>query len=127
MKNESVISRIISAIKGNKVAVRENLFYDTVKGMLDFAPDDIPNWRAVNSVVPVAPPAPTPIVAGTDATPKVIAYNLSGSPSYMLIRGSDNSFDWNTNVQYDGINFTILGADNGSGKFADSFMFYIRP
>jgi hypothetical protein len=49
MKHESVISRIISAIKGNKIAVRENLFYDTLKGNLDFGLDDVPNMRAVLS------------------------------------------------------------------------------
>jgi hypothetical protein len=52
MKNESVISRIVSAIKGNKIAVRENLFYNTYKSSVDFADDDIPNWRAVKAGVP---------------------------------------------------------------------------
>lgn len=49
MKNESVISRIISAIKGNKIAVRENLFYDTVKGIVDFGLDDLITLRVLQS------------------------------------------------------------------------------
>lgn len=51
MKHESLINRIASAITGNKIAVVENLFYDTLKGNLDFAPDDIPNVRAVLSLL----------------------------------------------------------------------------
>lgn len=127
MKNESVISRIISAIKGDKVAVRENLFYDTLKGNLDFAPDDLINLRCALAILAGGGIAPTPIIAGTTATPLIIAYSGSVSPLYTLVRGSDNSFDWNTNVQYDGANFTILGADDGTGKFADSYTFAIKP
>lgn len=127
MKNESVTSRIISAIKGNKVAIRENLFYDTVKGNLDFADDDLINKRTAVALISGGGITPTPIIAGTTVTPLVIAYSASSNPGYTLRRVSDNSFDWNTNVQYDGANFTILGADNGSGKFADSYTFAIKP
>lgn len=126
MKNESVISRIISAIKGNKIAVRENLFYDSFKGSVDFALDDVPNWRAVLSASPIVPPATVNIISGTTPTPLIVAYNSSSGPGYTLQR-ADNSFDWNTGVKYDGTNFTITGDDNGSGKFADSFVFKIRP
>lgn len=127
MKNESVISRIISAIKGDKVAVRENLFYDTLKGNLDFAPDDLINLRCALAILAGGGIVPVPIIAGTTATPLIIAYSGSVSPLYTLVRGSDNSFDWNTNVQYDGANFTILGADDGTGKFADNYTFAIKP
>jgi hypothetical protein len=127
MKNESVISRIISAIKGNKVAIRENLFYDTVKGTVDFDDDDLVNKRYVDSSTGGIPPNPTVIVAGTTATPLVIAYSATSSPAYTLLRTSDNSYDNNTTVTYDGTNFTILGADDGTGKFADGYTFSIKP
>lgn len=130
MRHESVISRIISAIRGGKVAVRENLFYDTVKGNLDFADDDLVNKRTVAGMIAaggiVIPP--TDIVAGTTDTPLVIPYADTENPGYTLVRLSDNSFDWNTNVQYDGTNFTINGGEGATaGKFADSFTFAIKP
>lgn len=125
MKNESIISRIISAINGNKVAVRENLFYDATKGLLDFEPDDLINLRAAQTLISGA--NQTVITAGTTLTPLVIAYAETATPGYTLIRTSDNSFDNNTNVQYDGANFTILGADDGMGHFADNYIFNIKP
>jgi len=78
MKNESVISRIISAIFGSKIAVRENLYYDTTKGTLDFADDDLPNWRAVLAVVPGAgaQQIETPIIGGTSNNPVTIYYTI---------------------------------------------------
>lgn len=74
MKHESVISRIISAIFGGKIAVRENLFYDTFKAAIDFLDDDIPNWRAVKAVavadqeifIAAGSPYPTPLVKNVD-------------------------------------------------------------
>lgn len=125
MKNERIISRIISAIKGDKVAVRENLFYDTTKGLLDFAPDDLINLRTALAILAGA--NQTVITSGTTVTPLVVAYAGTITPSYTLIRTSDNSFDFNTNVQYDGVNFTINGADDGTGHFADSYTFSIKP
>jgi hypothetical protein len=126
MKNEIIVSRIISAIFGNKVPIRENLFYDTMKGSLDFADDDVPNWRAVKAAATVGP-VPTTITAGVTLTPLVIPYIGSISPGYTLIRSFDNSYDNNTTVTYDGTNFTILGADDGTGKFADGYTFSIKP
>lgn len=69
MKHESLVNRIASAIFSQKIAVRENLFYDAFKGSLDFADDDIPNWRAVQAIVggggsPVAIPIGTPLTSG---------------------------------------------------------------
>lgn len=126
MKNETVISRIISAIFGEKIAIRENLYYDTIKGDIDFANDDIPNVRAVKAYLTSGGIPPTIIVAGTTGTPLDVAYSATSQPVYSLIR-PDNSYDWNTNVYFDGAKFTIVGADDGSGKFADSFTFNIKP
>lgn len=125
MKNEGVISRIISAIKGDKIAVRENLFYNIRKGALDFELDDLPNWNAVLSVVPVSPD-PVPITAHVTTTPLTVPYDVGNNPLYSLKR-DDNSFDWNTGVVYDGTSFIITGDDDGSGKFADDFVFQIKP
>lgn len=50
MRHESVINRILSKIIGIKIDIRENLRYETVKGSLDFADDDLPNWRAVKAI-----------------------------------------------------------------------------
>lgn len=58
MKHEGVFSRLISSIFGNKIAVRENLFYNTFKGNLDFTDDDIPNWRATKSLIATTGTAP---------------------------------------------------------------------
>lgn len=75
------------------------------------------------------PPTPSPITitAGITATPLTIAYTGNASTSYALRRASDNSYDWNTNVQYDGLNFVIYGADDGTGHFSDSYIFGIKP
>jgi hypothetical protein len=127
MKNEIIVARIVSAIFGNKIPIRENLFYDKFKGTVDFADDDLVNKRYVDSSTGGIPPNPTVIVAGTTATPLVIAYSATSSPAYTLLRTSDNSYDNNTTVTYDGANFTILGADAGDGTFADGYTFSIKP
>lgn len=130
MRHEGAFSRIMSAIFGNKVAVRENLFYDTMKGSLDFAPDDIPNVRAVLAYISGGGLEPISIPQTTTTTPKVIAYSATISPDYVLINltGSPtNLIDNSTNVTYDGANFTIYGLDDGTGHFSDSFTFAIKP
>ncbi len=127
MKNESVISRIISAIKNAKVAVRENLFYDTFKGAIDFADDDLINKRTVAAMIAGGGLPATIITAGVDGTPTTVAYTMTANPGYVLINTGSNLIDNLTNVSYDGANFTILGADDGTGKFADSFTFTIKP
>jgi hypothetical protein len=127
MKNEIIVARIISAILGNKVPIRENLFYDKFKGTVDFADDDLVNKRYVDSATGGIPPNPTVIIAGVTPTPLVVAYNATSSPGYTLVRTSDNSYDYNTTVIYDGANFTIVGADDGTGRFADGYTFSIKP
>lgn len=58
MKHEGLFSRIVSSIFGDKIAIRENLFYNTAKFPADFADDDLPNWQSVkaeiaNTLLPV--------------------------------------------------------------------------
>lgn len=72
-------------------------------------------------------PDPTVITAGTTETPLTVAYAGNDSTSYTLKRASDGTFDWNTPVAYDGSNFVITGNDDGTGKFADSYIFRIKP
>lgn len=121
-------SRIVAVVRGTFVLLGDILKYDTAYGTLDFTSDDmIPNIRVVKALISGGGLIPTVIEAGVTPTPLVIAYNGTVSPDYILIRASDNSYDKNTNVQYDGVNFTILGADDGTGKFADSYSFSIRP
>lgn len=206
MKNESVISRIISAMFGNKIAVRENMFYDSMKGSVDFAPDDIPNWRAVLAAVGTggASQIGTAITSGVTANPITVYYTIlsaaglgststadgtqtnqpavtvtgAGAGAYFTVVTVGNVASVVTQVNpgtgYDvgdtftiaalpGITFTITnittmvnpdsvyrnadgsqyagvsanvdlgngimitGADDGSGKFADSFVFWIKP
>lgn len=74
-----------------------------------------------------SPPSPTTITAGVTADPLTIPYTGNASTTYILRRASDNSIDWNTNVSYDGTNFVVSGDQNGSGKFADSMVFAIKP
>lgn len=64
MKNEYIISRIKSAIFGNKVAIQENLYYDTYKSLGDFSPDDLVNKRALLGAG-VVPPVFVTIPSGT--------------------------------------------------------------
>jgi hypothetical protein len=103
------------------------LFYDKFKGTVDFADDDLVNKRYVDSATGGIPPNPTVIIAGVTPTPLVVAYNATSSPGYTLVRTSDNSYDYNTTVIYDGANFTIVGADDGTGRFADGYTFSIKP
>ena len=67
------------------------------------------------------------ITAGVTSTPLTIPFVGDGFASYILKRASDNSFDNNTTVTYDGANFVLYGADDGTGHFADSYIFGIRP
>lgn len=92
------------------------------------ANDYITKQEFLDNITPLPlPPTPTIITAGVTATPLTISYTGNASTSYALRRQSDNSYDWNTNVQYDGLNFVIFGADDGTGKFSDSFIFGIKP
>lgn len=51
MRHEPLVNRILSKIAGVKIAIRENLFYETFKGLLDFAPDDLINLRAAQALL----------------------------------------------------------------------------
>lgn len=127
-RHESFINRILPKIVGAPVAAGVKLFYEQFYGILDFTSDDmIPNLRAVKALLAGGGVAAVNITAGTTGTPKTVPYAVTANPSYTLQRASDNSFDWNTGVTYDGTNFVINGADDGTGKFADSFVFTIKP
>lgn len=125
-RNEGFFNKISAAFFGVPISVGIIMFYKTSYALADFTSDDmIPNLRTVKALISGV--NQTIITAGTTLTPLVIAYTTTATPSYTLIRTSDNSFDFNANVQYDGANFTINGADDGSGKFADSYTFNIKP
>lgn len=72
MRHESIVSRIVSAIFNTRIPIRENLYYDSFKGTLDFADDDLPNWRAVKAFSN-APPFPYNIPSGSQ-TPIIINF-----------------------------------------------------
>lgn len=86
--------------------------------------DDLPYW--FTATLP-PPPAPTTIVAGLTVTPLTVAYAGNASTGYVLRNTDTNLIDNNTNVFYDLATFTIVGADDGTGKFADNLIFGIRP
>lgn len=103
MKHEGVFSRMISAIFGNKIAIRENLFYDTFKGNLDFDDDDVPNWRAVKSITGI--PAAGPIIIDKTIEPLLAA----GQPvTFFLDISVYTQFDHTADI-------TTLSPD-GTGK-----------
>lgn len=128
MKNESVISRIISAIKGDKVAVRENLFYDTVKGNLDFEDDDLINKRTVEAIISGGTlQITTNIVAGTTPNPKTVAYSGMVNPSLVFRNLDGSNYSGATNNVDNGTDIVLTGDDDGTGHFADTFTFIIKP
>lgn len=128
-KNTQAVDRITPKQSGGiRVAFSKPGGDETSLSLSAKGNDDYITKKEFNDNVPSGlPPEPTTITAGTTPTPLVVAYNEATYPSYILIRTSDNSFDWNTNVEYDGVNFTVSGADDGSGKFADSYLFVILP
>ena len=116
--------------KLDRIGVTTRFGYKTRYEMADLDDDDLVTKYLLENFaggsLPV-PPDPVSITAGTDDTPMVVAYEGGSSTSYTLKRLSDGTFDWNTPVVFDGSQFTINGDDNGSGKFADSFIFSIKP
>lgn len=116
--------------KLDRIGVATRLGYTTRYEMGDLDDDDLVTKYLLENFAGGSlptPPDPVSITAGTDDTPMVVAYVGGSSTSYTLKRLSDGTFDWNTGVVFDGSNFTINGDDNGSGKFADSFIFSIKP
>jgi hypothetical protein len=127
MKNESVISRIISAIKGNRIAIRENLFYDAYKSTIDFADDDLPNWRAVKAEIGNINQITTPITSGVTGNPITVAYTGMVNPTLIFRNGDGSNYSGATNNVDNGTEIILTGDDDGHGKFADTFSFIIKP
>lgn len=128
MRGEYAISRIISAIFSNKVAVRENLFYDTVKGDLDFADDDLINKRCLLALIP-DPDSQiiTPIIGGTTGNPITVTYGAMTNPTLIFRNADGSNYAGAVNNVDNGTAIVLTGDDNGSGKFADSFSFILKP
>jgi len=130
MKNEGVISRIISAITGNKIAVRENLYYDTIKGTVDFALDDLINLRTAHALLNGVP-FQAVIPAGTAMPVNYTETDIPGLDKYFQYKiyiplnsttntpiGTpriDAIFTDSTKVTLASIN--VYGNDDGSGNF----------
>lgn len=99
MRHESVINRILSKIQGVKIAVRENLKYETFKGSSDFSDDDIPNWRAVQSIT-------TPNIKLLGVNANVVQPIGAGSfVYYILIIGKTGSPSMNVGLTSGGTDF----------------------
>lgn len=133
MKHEGAFSRIISVIKNVKVAIRENLFYDSVKTLIDFADDDLINLRAAKSLISGGDDIKTPIVGGTTANPITIEYGSLTDPT-IICRNTDGTEYSGTQKTLDNAyagspdnSITFTGDDNGSGKFLDTFYIILKP
>lgn len=89
----------------------------------------ITKYLLLNNVNPT-PPDPVVITAGTTVTPLTVAFAGGASTGYSLVRTTGDRapmIDNDTNVGWDFATFTIYGADDGTGHFADSFIFGIKP
>lgn len=87
--------------------------------------DDLPYWFA--SVI-VPRPEPIPITAHTSVTPLPISYTGDvNTTDYILRRLSDGWNNKTVQVSFDGSTFTIPGDDDGSGKWAEDYVFQILP
>lgn len=129
MKHEGAFNRIISVIFGDKVAVRENLFYNTFKGSLDFAPDDLPNWRAVLAVVPGGGETAitTPIVSGVTSNPITVNYGTMVNPTIILRNVDGSNYSGSGHNVDNGVEIILTGDDDGTGHFIDTFTFILKP
>lgn len=98
-------------------------------GIIFDANAQVPGTTIINPSSILPPPLSFAITAGVTSTPYTVSYDatLYKSGEYALIRTSNNVFDWNTNVEWVSGSFTILGDDDGTGHFADSFTFWIFP
>ncbi len=143
MRNERVISRIISAIFGDKVAVRENLFYDTVKGALDFADDDLINKRAAAALSgveyqtfavagdpnPLNIPVATLVANGINKLEPAVRNTipLYGHANSDTTEGTVSRVDYNYTdpTKTVLVSIDVWGNDNGSGGFNEDTNFTI--
>lgn len=73
-------------------------------------------------------PDPIPITAHASVTPLSISYTGDvNTTDYILRRLSDGWNNRNVQVAFDGSTFTISGEDDGSGKWAEDYVFQILP
>lgn len=113
-------------------------FYINTSNYTLFGPKATGTWPTGISLIGPEPngepPIITTITANVTSNPLQVNYDqtLYSYPNYALLRVSDGSFDWNTSVipNYNPISgsafFTITGDDDGTGLFADSYIFIIN-
>lgn len=95
---------------------------------------DLPDNGLVtkNMLENALPPTPTdqiitPIVSGVTGNPKTVNYGEMVNPT-LIFRNSDGSnYSGAVNNIDNGTEIVLTGDDDGSGKFADSFSFIIKP
>lgn len=120
------INELVSPIRGNRIFFGDKAAYKEHYALIDMEDDDLVTKSMLDSIVPAPDDIIIDIIAGTTETPVTVPYPNMQNPLYRLLRSSDDSFDWNTVVKDDGVNLIVNGADDGTGKFADSYTFIIK-
>lgn len=112
-------------------------FYINVGAWTIFGPKSAGAWPAGVSIIgpstTLPDDSPTPITAGVTPTPLTVNYDntIYTSAKYSLVRTSDGTYDWNTNVipvrnpVSGSAHFIINGATSDGSTFADGYVFTV--
>lgn len=88
------------------------------RGMLNTAIDSIPTMGIQVT---------TPIVSGVTANPITVAYTGYANPTLIFRNADGSEYAGAVNNVDNGANIVLTGDSDGSGHFADSFSFIIKP
>lgn len=88
------------------------------KGMLQVVADSIPG---------AIPQVTTPIVGGTTPNPITVPYTGMENPTLIFRNADGSNYSGAVNNVDTGTDIVLTGDDDGTGHFADSFSFVIKP
>ena len=88
--------------------------------------NDLPYWFTTSGATPPIPPIVRNITGGVTTIPQTIVHTGMTWPSVIFRDGSGNEYAGATS-QDNGTSIIVTGDDDGSGKFADSFVVVVKP
>lgn len=101
--------------------------YTTRYELADLQDDSlVTKYLLLNNISPTEPIV-TPIVGGTTPNPISVNYGAMEFPTLIFRNADGSNYAGATNNVDDGTAITLTGDDDGSGHFADSFTFVIKP
>lgn len=119
----------IRSMAGGPITSDSDIVYSDPPSLTDLESNGLVTKNMMVSYVP-SPPADqitTPIIGGTTDNPITVNYGDMVNPTLIFRTAAGLNYTGSVNNQDTGTTIVLTGDDNGSGKFADSFSFIIKP